>query len=104
MIRNQKIRKKESSDRLLYAGLIVIILSSIMDLVGVSVGKWIYPIKIVPSTVIFIPFAFSVIPLQKPHQNDPRNVGKLAISLFLTSKHLLKMCFHVCRAENSQQN
>ena len=56
-------RKKESSDRLLYAGFVVIIISTISDLIGVSMGLWTYPIKIIPSIVVFIPFVFSLIPV-----------------------------------------
>lgn len=57
------LREKESSDRLLYAGFVAIIISTVMDSIGVSTAKWIYPIKILPSTVIFIPFTFSLIPV-----------------------------------------
>jgi hypothetical protein len=56
-------RKKESTNRLLYAGLIVIFLSTIMDLVGVPLGKWSYPIKIVPSLLVYIPAEFSLLPV-----------------------------------------
>lgn len=56
-------RKKESSDRLLYAGFLVMLLASVMDLLGTSTGRWTYPIKIIPSTAIFLPFQFTIIPV-----------------------------------------
>ncbi|WP_134701174.1 CBO0543 family protein [Ammoniphilus sp. YIM 78166] len=56
-------RKKESSDRLLYAGFLVMLLASVMDLLGTSSGRWTYPMKILPTTAIFLPYQFTVIPV-----------------------------------------
>jgi hypothetical protein len=56
-------RKKESTNRLLFAGFIVMLLSSIMDLIGVALGKWSYPIKIIPSLLVYIPVEFCILPV-----------------------------------------
>ena len=58
-----RYRKKESSDRLLYAGFTVIILSFIIDHAAVSHGIWSYPINLVPLTSLPIPFHISVVPV-----------------------------------------
>lgn len=56
-------RKKESSDRLLYTGFTVMILSSVVDIVAISLGLWTYPMKVFPSTNVFFPFQFSLVPV-----------------------------------------
>jgi hypothetical protein len=58
-----RYRTKESSDRLLYAGFTVIILSFIIDHVAVSQGIWSYPINLVPLTSLPIPFHISLVPV-----------------------------------------
>ncbi|WP_400247724.1 hypothetical protein AB3U99_11545 [Niallia sp. JL1B1071] len=53
-----KFRKKESADRLQYAGLIVALVSSTLDYVGTFFGKWKYDYEFLPATSNYIPFSF----------------------------------------------
>jgi hypothetical protein len=56
-------RKKESTGRLLLAGFVVMVMSTIMDSFGVAAGKWSYPIRIVPSALVYFPFRFGLLPV-----------------------------------------
>lgn len=56
-------RKRESSARIFSAGLMVMVLSEILDTLGVSFGKWAYPIKVVPVATINFSFRLSVLPV-----------------------------------------
>ncbi|MGG3805647.1 CBO0543 family protein [Metabacillus fastidiosus] len=56
-------RKRESSNRLLYTGLIIMVLSAILDTFGVENGNWSYPVKVIPSVTISYSFRFSVLPV-----------------------------------------
>lgn len=57
------IRKKESSDRLLYVGFFIIIITSWLDFIGVVCGLWFYSVDV----IYFIPpqmlWNFSLIPV-----------------------------------------
>jgi hypothetical protein len=56
--------KKESSHRLLYAGFVTIIVALIIDIIALSLGKWAYPVKLVPfAPVLFLPYHFSLVPV-----------------------------------------
>lgn len=57
------VRKKDSADRLLYAGLISMLLSSSMDVVGIAMGLWAYPANVFPLMPEFIPFDISSLPV-----------------------------------------
>jgi hypothetical protein len=56
-------RNRESTARLFFAGLLVMVLSEILDAVGVSFGRWSYPVKIIPVATINFPFRLSVLPV-----------------------------------------
>ncbi|MFJ5763601.1 CBO0543 family protein [Neobacillus sp. NPDC093182] len=56
-------RNQESTARLFFAGLLVMVLSEILDAVGVSFGKWSYPVKVIPVATIKFPFRLSVLPV-----------------------------------------
>ncbi|WHY69508.1 CBO0543 family protein [Neobacillus sp. SuZ13] len=56
-------RNRESSARIFSAGLLVMVLSEILDTVGVSFGKWAYPVKLVPVATINFSFRLSVLPV-----------------------------------------
>lgn len=59
-----KYRKKDSTGRLLLAGLLVIILSLIIDLAALSLGLWTYPMIIIPlAPFLFLPYHFSLAPV-----------------------------------------
>ncbi|MGZ4033165.1 MAG: CBO0543 family protein [Tumebacillaceae bacterium] len=69
-----RFRKREIQDRLLYAGLIVIILSCWMDFIGVISGMWFYTAKLIPTMPAYLTLDFSILPVQvmlliqwKPH-------------------------------------
>lgn len=59
-----KYRKKDSTGRLLMAGLAVIILSLTIDLAALSLGLWSYPVIIIPlAPFLFLPYHFSLAPI-----------------------------------------
>ncbi|RBP88729.1 hypothetical protein DFO70_11353 [Cytobacillus firmus] len=59
-----KYRKKDSTGRLLLAGLLSIILSLTIDLAALSLGLWSYPMIIIPlAPFLFLPYHFSLAPV-----------------------------------------
>jgi hypothetical protein len=67
-------RKKESTHRLLYAGIFVILISLCLDYIGVAMGLWYYTGKLTPSFTAWLPFNFCMLPVTimfliqtKPH-------------------------------------
>jgi hypothetical protein len=56
-------RDRKTSARLFSAGLLIMILSEIMDAVGVSFGKWAYPVKVIPIATVSFSFRLSVLPV-----------------------------------------
>jgi len=68
------LRKKDSTDRLLYAGLVVALISSWMDVIGILFGLWSYHADVVPFSPSFIPWDITLLPVSitlliqyKPH-------------------------------------
>ncbi|MFJ5717195.1 CBO0543 family protein [Neobacillus sp. NPDC093127] len=58
------LRKRESTGRLLLAGLITIILALIIDLIAVEIGLWRYPMKFSPvAPMLLLPYHFSLVPV-----------------------------------------
>ena len=57
------VRKKESTDRLLYAGFFVMLISSYMDVVGIAMNLWCYPINVLPLMPEFIHFDICALPV-----------------------------------------
>ncbi|MCL6573289.1 MAG: hypothetical protein K6T88_16650 [Bacillus sp. (in: Bacteria)] len=69
-------RNRKSSARIFSAGLLVMVLSEILDTFGVSFGKWAYPVKVVPVATLNFSFRLSILPVvlmlmlqYKPHIN-----------------------------------
>lgn len=58
-----KVRPKESSDRLLYIGFFIIIITCWLDFIGVTLGLWFYIHKVVPTIPSFVPYDMSLIPV-----------------------------------------
>jgi hypothetical protein len=58
-----KVRKRESSNRLLFSGMFVLIVSSYLDLLGVQEGKWYYTGKVIPYLPSFLPWDWSILPV-----------------------------------------
>ena len=56
-------RKKESTDRLLFAGLFVVIISSWFDMVGILFGLWSYHYNVLPFSPSFAPWDFTLLPV-----------------------------------------
>jgi hypothetical protein len=56
-------RNRESSARIFSAGLLVMVLSEILDTFGVSFGRWAYPVKVIPVATINFSFRLSVLPV-----------------------------------------
>lgn len=57
------IRKKESSNRLLFSGMFVLIITSWFDLIGAEYGKWYYTGVIIPTIPSFVPWDWFLIPI-----------------------------------------
>jgi hypothetical protein len=58
-----KVRPRESTDRLLYVGFIVIIITCWLDFLGISLGLWFYIHKVIPTIPSFIPFDLTILPV-----------------------------------------
>jgi hypothetical protein len=59
-----RLRKKDSTGRLLLGGLLTIILSLTIDLAALSLGLWSYPMVIIPvAPFLFLPYHFSLAPV-----------------------------------------
>jgi hypothetical protein len=56
-------RNRENTARLFSAGLLVMVLSEILDTLGVSFGKWAYPVKVVPVATLNFSYRLSVLPV-----------------------------------------
>lgn len=56
-------RKKDSSGRLLTAGLFIMIFSAVFDTLGIENGLWSYPVKTVPSPTLSFSYRLSVLPV-----------------------------------------
>lgn len=74
------LRKKESSGRLMTAGLFVMALALFLDSVGITLGLWFYPTVIVPLLPEALSFNLSVLPV----------VTMLSIQFFPRMKPLYK--------------
>lgn len=57
------LRDRKISARLFSAGLLVMVISEIMDAIGVSLGKWAYPVKVIPVATVSFSFRLSVLPV-----------------------------------------
>ncbi|WP_170972075.1 CBO0543 family protein [Bacillus yapensis] len=58
-----QFRKKESTNRLLFVGLFVIIFASWLDFLGVVCGLWYYTGKVVPTIPSYMPWDFCILPV-----------------------------------------
>jgi hypothetical protein len=56
-------RDRKNSARIFSAGLLVMVISEILDAIGVSFGKWAYPVKVIPVGTVSFSFRFSVLPV-----------------------------------------
>lgn len=57
------VRKRESTHRLLFVGSIIAILSTLIDMIGIILGFWFYPITVFPFTPSYIPFDICALPV-----------------------------------------
>lgn len=57
------LRKKNSTDRLLYSGIFIALLTSLLDLVGNSLGFFHYHYEVIPFTDNYFPWSISMIPV-----------------------------------------
>lgn len=67
-------RKKDSTHRLLFVGLFVILISSYLDFLGVQLGLWRYKYEDLPTVPAYMPWDISILPVlimfilqYKPH-------------------------------------
>lgn len=58
-----KYRDKKDTARLLFVGLVVMLITNYMDVVGMCYGLWHYNWKILPYLVIYIPWDFCLFPV-----------------------------------------
>jgi hypothetical protein len=56
-------RKRESTDRLLYAGLFVSLVSFAIDCIGVQIGAWNYLKPVTPVIPSYIPYNLALLPV-----------------------------------------
>jgi hypothetical protein len=59
-----RFRKKESTDRLLYSGFVVLIISSFLDFIGTSFNLWRYNVDLEPLVPSFFPWDFCILPVE----------------------------------------
>jgi hypothetical protein len=57
------VRKKDSTNRLLFIGFFVMLITSYLDLTGVELTLWYYEYKVVPTILAHIPWDFSLFPV-----------------------------------------
>lgn len=57
------LRKRESTNRLLFVGLFVILISSYLDFLGIQLGLWRYKFEDLPTIPSYIPWDVSVLPV-----------------------------------------
>lgn len=57
------IRKKESTDRLLYAGLFVMVISLVLDVLGDQLGFWHYRFNLIPILPTYAPWDITLMPV-----------------------------------------
>lgn len=69
-------RPKKSSARILSAGLLVMLISAILDSIGTENGMWSYPVKAIPLGTLSFAYQLSIVPVLamfflqfKPHVN-----------------------------------
>lgn len=58
-----KFRKKDSSNRLLFSGMFVCMITSWLDFLGVQYGKWYYTGKVIPSIPSYAPWDLVLLPI-----------------------------------------
>lgn len=58
-----KVRRKESTQRLLYVGFFMMNLSFFLDYLGTSAGLWYYSGKLTPTMPAYLPFNFAALPV-----------------------------------------
>lgn len=58
-----KIRKKESTDRVLYAGIIVASIATFLDIAGNSFGLWTYKYEVLPWGPWYLPWDYALMPI-----------------------------------------
>lgn len=56
-------RDRNSSARIFAAGLLLMVLSEVLDIVGVGLGKWAYPVKVIPIATVSFSFRLSLLPV-----------------------------------------
>ncbi|WP_228552396.1 CBO0543 family protein [Gracilibacillus salitolerans] len=56
-------RDRKNSALIFSAGLLIMVISEILDAFGVSYGKWAYPIKVIPLATVSFSFRLSVLPV-----------------------------------------
>ncbi|NHM30943.1 CBO0543 family protein [Neobacillus terrae] len=74
-------RKKDSTDRLLYAGFFVALISLTLDNIGVQVSAWNYLKPVTPAIPSYLPYDFTLLPItimfliQFFHNRNPWIIG-----------------------------
>lgn len=57
------LRPRESTHRVLYIGVVLIVIASYLDFLGVTYGLWRYHIEIIPTIPSFLPWDFCMYPV-----------------------------------------
>ncbi|KRF10290.1 hypothetical protein ASG89_01795 [Paenibacillus sp. Soil766] len=58
-----KVIDRKRAHSIWFFGLMVLIITSFTDDLGAEIGTWVYPVKLVPYSLIGFPFDFSVVPV-----------------------------------------
>lgn len=58
-----KYRKKDSTDRLLYVGLFVMVISLVLDVIGDQFGLWHYRYNVIPVLPTYLPWDLTLMPV-----------------------------------------
>jgi len=58
-----KIRDKKDTVRLLFIGLVVMLITGTMDSIGLAYNVWHYDWQLLPLTSVFVPYDFSLFPV-----------------------------------------
>jgi hypothetical protein len=91
------IRKKESTDRLMYAALFVMVISLCLDVLGDQLGLWSYRYNVIPVLPTYLPWDITLMPVTviiilqiKPEANPYMKAFVFAI----ISSYLAEPFFH----------
>lgn len=91
------VRPKESTDRLLYVGLMVMVFSLTTDVLGDQFSLWHYRFNVIPTIPTYVPWDITLMPvtIMLILQTKPRtNIYLKALIFALISSYIAEPIFH----------